>query len=73
MRVTILGTGAFGLALSTVLVENKNEVVMWTTFEEEKIKLLANNGMLIKRPLLVGENFVLVGFREEEWRKKILL
>ena len=41
--------------------------------DEEKIKLLASNGMLIKRPLLVEENFVLVGFREEEWSKKILL
>ena len=40
MKVTILGTGAYGLALSKVLVENKNEVIMWTTFEEEKNKLL---------------------------------
>ena len=40
MKVTILGTGAFGLALSTVLAENKNEVVMWTRFEEEKDRLL---------------------------------
>ena len=39
MKVTILGTGAFGLALSKVLVENKNEVVMWTKFEEEKKEL----------------------------------
>lgn len=40
MKVTILGTGAYGLALSKILVENKNEVVMWTTFEEEKDELL---------------------------------
>ena len=40
MKVTILGTGAFGLALSKVLVENKNKVTMWTTFEEEKKELL---------------------------------
>lgn len=40
MKVTILGTGAYGLALSTVLAENKNEVVMWTTFEDEKKELL---------------------------------
>ena len=40
MKVTILGTGAYGLALSKVLVDNKNEVVMWTTFEEEKKELL---------------------------------
>lgn len=37
--------------------------------DEEKIKLLASNGMLIKRPLLVGENFVLVGFREKSWEE----
>jgi glycerol-3-phosphate dehydrogenase (NAD(P)+) len=40
MKVTILGTGAYGLALSKILVENKNEVVMWTTFESEKNELL---------------------------------
>jgi len=40
MKVTILGTGAYGLALSNVLIENKNEVVLWTTFEEEKKELL---------------------------------
>ena len=40
MKVTILGTGAYGLALSKILIENNNEVVMWTTFEEEKKELL---------------------------------
>lgn len=40
MKITILGTGAFGLALSKVLVENKNKVVMWTNFEEEKKELI---------------------------------
>lgn len=42
-----------------------------TMTEEEKIKLLASNGMLIKRPILIGEDFVLVGFREKEWEEKI--
>jgi glycerol-3-phosphate dehydrogenase (NAD(P)+) len=40
MKVTILGTGAYGLALSKILVQNKNEVTMWTTFESEKNELL---------------------------------
>jgi len=40
MKVTILGTGAYGLALSKILVQNDNEVVMWTTFENEKKELL---------------------------------
>ncbi len=36
--------------------------------EDEMINLLASDGMLVKRPLLTGENFVLVGFKEAEWR-----
>lgn len=35
--------------------------------EEEQLALLASDGMLVKRPILVGDNFVLVGFREPEW------
>lgn len=35
--------------------------------EEEQIALLASDGMLIKRPLLIGENIVLSGFRPAEW------
>ena len=37
--------------------------------EEELIKLLATDGMLVKRPILVGENTVLVAFKEEEWNE----
>ena len=36
--------------------------------DEEKIKLLASNGMLIKRPLLISEDFILIGFKEEKWK-----
>ena len=39
--------------------------------EDEMIGLLATNGMLVKRPLLIGENFVLVGFKEAEWEAKV--
>lgn len=39
--------------------------------EDEMLKLLATDGMLVKRPILVGDNFVLVGFKEAEWREKI--
>ena len=35
--------------------------------EDEQLKLLATDGMLVKRPLLIGDNFVLVGFKESEW------
>lgn len=39
--------------------------------EEEQLRLLASNGMLVKRPLVVGEDFVLTGFKEHEWKEKI--
>ena len=39
--------------------------------EEEMLSLLATDGMLVKRPLLIGEDFVLVGFKESEWEEKI--
>ncbi len=39
--------------------------------DEEKIELLSTNGMLIKRPILVSEDQVLVGFKDAEWRKYV--
>ena len=39
--------------------------------EDEMLKLLAADGMLVKRPLLVGDDFVLVGFREAEWAERL--
>ena len=42
-----------------------------TMSEEEKLKLLATDGMLVKRPLVIGEDFVLVGFKEIEWSDKL--
>lgn len=39
--------------------------------EEEQYALLATDGMLVKRPVLVGEDFVLVGFREKEWAEHL--
>lgn len=40
--------------------------------EEEQLQLLATNGMLVKRPLVVGEDYVLTGFKEKEWAEKML-
>ena len=37
--------------------------------EDEMLKLLATDGMLVKRPLLIGDDVVLVGFKEAEWQK----
>ncbi len=39
--------------------------------EEEMLQLLAADGMLVKRPLLIGEDFVLVGFKESDWAEKV--
>ena len=40
--------------------------------ENEQFKLLASDGMLVKRPLVVGDDFVLTGFKEAEWEEKLL-
>ena len=39
--------------------------------EDEQFALLATDGMLVKRPMLIGEDFVLVGFKEAEWAEKV--
>ena len=39
--------------------------------EDECYDLLATDGMLVKRPLIIGDDFVLVGFREAEWAQKL--
>ena len=41
--------------------------------EEDQLKLLATDGMLVKRPLIIGKDFVLVGFKESEWSDKLSL
>ena len=43
-----------------------------TMSEEEQLRLLATDGKLVKRPLVVGEDFVLTGFKEAEWNEKML-
>ena len=42
-----------------------------TMSEEEQLRLLATDGMLVKRPLVVGEDFILTGFKEAEWVEKL--
>jgi arsenate reductase len=39
-----------------------------TMSEEEQYSLLASDGMLVKRPILIGDSFVLVGFKEADWK-----
>ena len=40
--------------------------------EEEQLELLASDGMLVKRPLIVNDDMVLIGFKEAEWEEKLL-
>lgn len=42
-----------------------------TMSEEEQLQILATNGMLVKRPLVIGEGYVLTGFKEKEWEEKM--
>ena len=39
-----------------------------TMSEDEQYSLLASDGMLVKRPILIGESFVLIGFKENDWK-----
>ena len=43
-----------------------------TMSEEEQLQLLATDGMLVKRPLVVGDDFVLTGFKEAEWKERMI-
>ena len=52
-----------GLIYKAMDLKNK----LPTMTEEEMLALLGSEGMLVKRPLLIGEDFVLVGFREAQW------
>ena len=39
--------------------------------EDEMLELLATDGMLVKRPLLISDDFVLIGFREKQWEEML--
>ena len=43
-----------------------------TMTDDEKLDLLASDGMLVKRPIYVTKTFALVGFKEAEWAEKLL-
>ena len=52
-----------GMLYKTLDLKNKIPAMS----DEEMLKLLASDGMLVKRPLLIGDSFVLIGFKEAEW------
>lgn len=39
--------------------------------EDEQLTLLATDGMLVKRPLVIGDDFVLTGFKEQQWKETL--
>lgn len=43
-----------------------------TMSREEQLSLLASDGMLVKRPLIIGDDFILIGFKEKEWEERLL-
>ena len=57
-----------GMLYKEMLLKDKLPVMS----EEEQLKLLATNGMLVKRPLVVADDMVLTGFKEAEWEGKLL-
>ena len=56
-----------GLLYKSLDLKNK----LLTMTDDEMLNLLASDGMLVKRPLVIGDDFVLVGFKEVEWKEKI--
>ena len=56
-----------GLLYKSLDLKNK----LPTMSENEMLKLLASDGMLVKRPLIISEDFVLIGFKESEWMNNI--
>ena len=61
--VNILGNG--------VALDCENLLAEMNTLRADQLALLATDGMLVKRPLLVGEDFVLTGFRATEWEARL--
>ena len=56
-----------GLLYKSLDLKNK----LPTMSDDEMLNLLTSDGMLVKRPLVIGDDFVLVGFKEVEWKEKI--
>ena len=52
--------------------ENKLKDKLPEMSEQKQFDILATNGMLVKRPIVVGDDFVLVGFKLKEWEEKLL-
>lgn len=58
-----------GLLYKSMDLKNKLSLMP----DNECINLLASNGMLVKRPLIIGNDFILIGFKETEWLEKLFI
>lgn len=54
-----------------IYIEEKLKDVVKTASKDELLDILASNGMVVKRPILVSDKLVLVGFNEKEWSEKL--
>lgn len=57
-----------GLLYKSMELKNK----LTNMSDDEMLRLLASDGMLVKRPLAIGDDFILVGFKEAEWKVKLI-
>lgn len=66
-----LPIGKFFNTSGKIYRENNLKEKVATASESELLEILASNGMVVKRPIVVGNDFVLVGFNEKEWADKL--
>ena len=67
-----LPIGKFFNTSGKIYKENNLKEKVKMASKDELIKILASNGMVVKRPVIVAKNFVLVGFNEAEWSEKLI-
>lgn len=71
LKLSGLAINRFFNTSGKIYKENNLKEKVASAEEDELLEILASNGMVVKRPILVGKDFVLVGFKEEEWAKKL--
>lgn len=55
------------------LFKEKNLKELWDTMDESQLlEILASDGMIHKRPVLIGDDFVMIGFKIAEWEENVL-
>lgn len=67
-----LPIGKFFNTSGKIYKENNLKEKVKTESKDELINILASNGMVVKRPILIAKDFVLIGFNENEWSEKLI-